>query len=158
MVVRNRELTTGNEAPRRTEEERIVTREVEVGGPSPAGAPLCVLVISSRSSDVTALRQLLSRDQREIEFASHGLEAMRLTDLLKPDLVLCDLQLPGTPSAYAVAQALRSDPSLGHVYLVGLTRVAGTAVEQGALRAGFDRVLSFAEDALQIEAIIQERW
>jgi CheY-like chemotaxis protein len=118
----------------------------------------CLLIIASKSVNAEALRELLQLDHRRIEVATDGAEALRLADLIRPDMVLCDLQLKGAPSAYAVAQALRSDPLFEHIYLVGLTSVAGPAPEEFAIRSGFDQVMPLSGDIRELEGLIQRLW
>jgi CheY-like chemotaxis protein len=137
---------------------RITTEfEVAASDPQPGFQPV-VMIVAAKSVNAHALRELLTVEHRQIEVASAGIEALRLADLIRPDLVLCDLQLPGAPSAYALAQALRSDPALDHAYLVGLTSIAVPAYEEYALRAGFDQVMHQPCDVAVIERLIQALW
>jgi two-component system phosphate regulon response regulator PhoB len=122
------------------------------------GPQLCVLVVASSSTDAEALQELLQVDQRRIEIATDGAHGLRMADAIRPDMVLCDLQLKGAPSAYGVAQALRSDPAFEHIYLVGLTSLRVAAHEEFALRSGFDRVMPLSGDIDDIELLIHELW
>jgi len=55
----------------------------------------------------------------------------------KPDLILCDLQLPDI-DGYEVARQLRADPSLNGIRLVAVTAFAMPADRERVLASGFD--------------------
>jgi CheY-like chemotaxis protein len=135
--------------------ERTVTSEFEaVATSAERGGKLCLLIVASKLVNAEALRELLSGDQRRVEIAISGPEALRLADRIQPNMILCDLQLPGTPSAYAFAQSLRSDPLFEPVYLIGLASNAIPAHTEFAMRSGFDQVLPLAGDTRLIEELI----
>ena len=69
---------------------------------------------------------------------------------LLPDVVLCDIGLPGS-DGYDVARALRADPELAGVRLVALTGYALPEDQRGRAEAGFDAHLAkpVAPEALQ---------
>jgi two-component system CheB/CheR fusion protein len=52
-------------------------------------------------------------------------------------VVLCDIGLPGM-DGYAVARALRADPSVSSAYLVAVTGYASPEDARRAVGAGFD--------------------
>jgi len=56
----------------------------------------------------------------------------------RPDLVLCDIGLPGM-DGYAVARAFRADPGLAHVRLVALSGYARPEDLERSAEAGFER-------------------
>jgi CheY-like chemotaxis protein len=68
-----------------------------------------------------------------------GLDAARRN---APDLVICDIGLPGDLDGYGVARAIRADPALRHTPLVALTGYAGPEDKERAREAGFDRHLA----------------
>ncbi len=63
-----------------------------------------------------------------------GLEAARRE---RPDLILCDIQLPGL-DGHEVARRLKSDPSLKLVPLVAVTALAMVGDREKILASGFD--------------------
>lgn len=69
--------------------------------------------------------------------ARSGLECARKE---VPDLVFCDLRLPGEKSGFDVAHELRSDPALKHIPLCAVTGYDDVREHQHALEAGFERV------------------
>lgn len=63
-----------------------------------------------------------------------GLESVRRE---RPDLILCDLQLPGM-DGYEIARQLKNDSSLNTIPLVAVTAYAMVGDRDAILAAGFD--------------------
>jgi CheY-like chemotaxis protein len=82
------------------------------------------------------LLRLLGHQTTVTHAGPPGLEAARQ---LKPDVVLCDIGLPGGMDGYDVARALRADPNLNDVVLIALTGYGGEEDQRRAAEAGFDR-------------------
>jgi CheY-like chemotaxis protein len=137
--------------------ERAVTQEIEVTGPPDqrAGQP-CLLVIASQPAYADTLIARLGVGQRQIEVAHAGIEGLRLIDLIRPDIVMCDLELRGMPNAHAIARTLRSDPGFDDLYLVGLTGRELAICEEDGIRAGFDEIVPKSGDVAAIEEIIRK--
>jgi CheY-like chemotaxis protein len=64
-----------------------------------------------------------------------GLEAARAQ---RPQVVLCDIGLPGAMDGYEVAKAVRADPNLRSVRLIALTGYGQHEDRRRAEEAGFD--------------------
>ncbi len=71
-----------------------------------------------------------------------------------PDLVLCDLGLPGGMDGFALAHLLRSGPETRSLRLLALTGDAAASTEQ-ALAAGFERVLDKPIDEATLRGLLQ---
>lgn len=69
--------------------------------------------------------------------ATDGEAGVALARAEPPDLVVCDIQMPGL-DGYEVARLLRADPHLHEVPLVAVTAYAMVGDEDKALAAGFD--------------------
>jgi CheY-like chemotaxis protein len=67
-----------------------------------------------------------------------GLEAMRRE---RPDLVLCDIDLPRL-DGYGLAGLAKADPEIRHIPLVAVTALAMVGDQDRALRAGFDAYMT----------------
>ena len=78
-------------------------------GPAvPARGRRRLLVIEDDSDVGEALRAALEVGGHEVEIAANGYEGIAKARLFKPDVVLCDIGLPGM-DGYAVARAFRAD-------------------------------------------------
>jgi DNA-binding NarL/FixJ family response regulator len=86
----------------------------------------------------------------EIEIAgeaSSGAEAILMVDLLHPDAVLMDLEMPGMDGCKAAQIIKASHP---HTWLVALTVHAGPEILETALQSGFDEFFVKGVSAEQI--------
>lgn len=135
-------------------EERTVTVEIEIPAGSAQRHRACVLIIAPHRPYADALSELLRAEGRQVETCYDGTSALHLADLLKPDIVLCDLDLRDVPSAYAVARALRLEPGLQHVRLVGLTGNDPTVCEEYAIRSGFNEVMRKSAEIAPLDQMI----
>jgi two-component system CheB/CheR fusion protein len=103
--------------------------------------PWRVLVIEDNVDASDSLREALELNHHEVEAASTGPEGLEKAHRFKPDVVLCDIGLPGM-NGYEVARAFRSDEALKGIFLVALTGYAGTDDLERAAKAGFHRHLA----------------
>jgi PAS domain S-box-containing protein len=127
--------------------EFVVRLPVEVRADSPFGEgelpssgppPRRILIIEDNQDSADSLRDLLTLDQHQVEVSYSGPEGLRVAKGFGPEVVLCDIGLPGM-SGYEVAKALRADEALRSAYLVALTGYALPDDQQRATAAGFDR-------------------
>ena len=77
----------------------------------------------------------------EVEVAYTGPEGLEKAHQFKPEVVLCDIGLPGM-DGYEVARAFRSDEALKGMFLVALSGYALPEDLQRPQDAGFDRHLA----------------
>jgi CheY-like chemotaxis protein len=75
----------------------------------------------------------------EPSFAADGVEALTAARASQPDLVLCDIEMPGM-DGIALCAALRSDAHTRHLPIVAVTGAGGPAA-LAALAVGCDVVL-----------------
>jgi two-component system CheB/CheR fusion protein len=82
------------------------------------------------------LRDVLELCGHEVRVAFDGPEGLRVAGAFRPEVVLCDIGLPGM-TGYEVARALRSDDRLRGVFLVALTGYSLPEDQRRAADAGF---------------------
>ena len=94
--------------------------------------------------DDPVIRMIVSRvlGSKGIETAdaTNGVEGLAQARELRPDLVLCDLDMP-TQDGFDTLIAMRSDPELQSIPFVLITGVATEADERRMLGAGADGIL-----------------
>ena len=95
-----------------------------------------VLIIEDNIDASESLRMLLELLGHTVELASSGPQGAEIARLSRPDVVLCDIGLPGM-DGYAVARAIRSSAGAGDVYLVAITGYGQKEDQEQALVAGF---------------------
>jgi two-component system CheB/CheR fusion protein len=102
-----------------------------------AGSPRRVLVIEDNLDAAEGLRALLALQGHEVQLAFDGRTGIELARRERPDIVLCDIGLPGM-DGYAVARAIRTERALGDTFLVALSGYARPEDRKLAVEAGFD--------------------
>jgi CheY-like chemotaxis protein/two-component sensor histidine kinase len=100
-----------------------------------------ILVIEDDADVAGGLQVALEIDNHEVAVAHNGPEGLSRARLFQPDVVLCDIGLPGM-SGYDVARAFRADAALRRTLLVALSGYAQAEDVEKARGAGFDRHLA----------------
>jgi two-component system CheB/CheR fusion protein len=118
--------------------------------------PHRVLVVEDNEDAADSLREILELDAHTVEVAGSGPEGLEKARRFAPDVILCDLGLPGM-DGYEVASAIRADPVLRATYLVALSGYAAPEHLATARTAGFDYHLAKPADMGQISRIIRCR-
>src|SRR5207253_7685261 len=77
---------------------------------SHAGQPLRILIIDDQRDASYPMRKLLERDGHQVEVAIDGPSGLDSARRLLPQVIICDIGLPGGMNGYEVAQELRADP------------------------------------------------
>jgi PAS domain S-box-containing protein len=114
-----------------------------------------VLIIEDNFDAADSLREVLEFEGHEVAVARDGPEGIVQARAFRPELVLCDIGLPGM-DGYAVAQALRAEEGLSGVSLVALTGYARDEDLQRAREAGFDHHLAKPPSIEKIERLLRE--
>jgi CheY-like chemotaxis protein len=73
--------------------------------------------------------------------AINGHEAIKLAELLRPDVILMDVRLPGMDGLEATAD-LKGNPDLAHIPIVAITADPSYEMNDLALAAGCTAVIS----------------
>jgi signal transduction histidine kinase len=97
-----------------------------------------VLVIEDNVDAAESMRMLLSLGGHCVELAGTGPAGVETANKFHPDVVLCDIGLPGNMDGYDVARALRQDSSMNSSYLVALTGYGQDGDKDRSRAAGFD--------------------
>ena len=104
---------------------------------SALGSNRKVLVIEDNRDLVYLLCFALTQMGHEVGSANNGTDGIEKAREMKPDIIFCDLGLPGA-SGFEVARAIREDTSLKDVYMIALTGYAGLSETGLALESGFN--------------------
>jgi two-component system CheB/CheR fusion protein len=114
-----------------------------------------VLVIEDNVDAADSLGEALELSDHEVEVAYSGSEGLEKAYRFKPNVVLCDIGLPGM-DGYEVARAFRSDETLKRTYLVALSGYALPDDLERAADAGFDRHLAKPPSLEKLEELFAE--
>lgn len=124
--------------------------------PTPVGVrtgPRRVLVIEDSPDGAATLQDLLELYGHQVALAHSGSEGLRAVTEFDPEVVLCDIGLPGI-SGYEVAEALRSQPPGSLLLLVALTGYGRDEDRKRSRAAGFDTHLTKPIDVDELLKLI----
>lgn len=109
-----------------------------------------ILIIEDNVDSADTMQMLLSISGHDARTAYDGDTALEVAREFRPEVVLCDIGLPGK-DGYQVARALRELPEARSAFLVALTGYGHDEDRQRASDAGFDafQVKPVEPDALQ---------
>jgi CheY-like chemotaxis protein len=100
-----------------------------------------VLLIEDNAANMDLARYLLEAHGFACEEARDGSAALEAARHRRPDLVLCDMQLPDM-DGFELLRALRADPALAGLPVVAVTAFAMLGDRERILAAGFDGYLA----------------
>jgi CheY-like chemotaxis protein len=112
-----------------------------------------VLIIEDNVDAADSLREALELCRHRVEVAYNGPDGMAKARVFRPEVVLCDIGLPGM-DGYEVARAIRADESLAGVRLVAVSGYAQPEDRARATRAGFDAHVAKPADPSTIERLL----
>lgn len=99
--------------------------------------PRRVLVIEDNPANLELMTYLLQAFGFGVVAAVDGEAGLEAARVAQPDLILCDVQLPGI-DGYAVARELKGDAALRSVPLIAITALAMMGDREKVLIGGFD--------------------
>jgi len=117
--------------------------------PPPPARRVRVLVIEDNEDSAAGLREFLELHGHQAAVARDGLSGLAAAREWDPDVVFCDVGLPGL-DGYEVARRLRAGGSRAR--LIALTGYARSADIERARRAGFDDHLAKPADLERLAA------
>ncbi len=119
-----------------------------------AGAALRILVVEDNPDASESMKVLLTLAGHQVQTAGNGLAALETAEKFQPDVLLCDIGLPGGMDGYEVARSLRLDPMLKNTFLIALTGYGQDEAQRLAHEAGFDWHLTKPVDFDELREIL----
>jgi two-component system CheB/CheR fusion protein len=121
-------------------DEVVSEKPVRSRAPAPGGRRR-VLIIEDNIDAADSLREALEFNEYEVEVAYTGPSGIAKSRVYKPEVVLCDIGLPGM-DGFEVARSFRADGALKDTRLVALSGYALPEDLQRSREAGFDQHLA----------------
>jgi PAS domain S-box-containing protein len=115
---------------------------------------LRVLIIEDNADAAETLRDLLELSGHQVQVAFSGLSGVEVARRFSPDVVLCDLGLPGM-DGYAVAAELRRQPETASARLIAITGYGQEEDLRRTAEAGFDAHLIKPVDVESLRHILE---
>jgi two-component system CheB/CheR fusion protein len=100
-----------------------------------------ILIIEDNVDSAESLRAVLEMNQHAVSVAYNGPDGLAQARLFRPEVVLCDIGLPGM-DGYEVARAFRADQELRRTCLVALSGYAAPEDVERSSQAGFQHHLA----------------
>jgi two-component system cell cycle response regulator len=79
-----------------------------------------ILLVEDHDDSRDAMRQIIAALGHRVLTARNGREALGLLETTRPDLILCDLRMPGM-DGFAVMAAIHKNPRLAAVTVLAVT-------------------------------------
>jgi CheY-like chemotaxis protein len=115
-----------------------------------------VLVVEDNPDAAAMMRDFLELSGHEVEIAASGADGVKAARQFHPEVVLCDLGLPGM-SGFEVAAELRRDPETRAAKLIAVTGYGRDEDRRRSKEAGFDLHLTKPVDPARLRALLRER-
>lgn len=123
--------------------------------PAAANGARKILVVEDNPDAAAMMRDFLELSGHEVELAASGSDGVEAARHFHPEVVLCDLGLPGM-TGYEVATELRRDPSTRSARLIAVTGYGRDEDRRRSKEAGFDLHLTKPVDPARLRALLQE--
>jgi CheY-like chemotaxis protein len=118
--------------------------------------PLRVLVVDDNADTAQVLTLLLGLWGYEARAATDGFEALSEANEFHPDVVLCDLAMPGLDGC-TVAHSLRRLPAHAGAFLVAVTAHGDDESRRKAARSGFQAHFVKPVEADDLHRLLEAR-
>jgi CheY-like chemotaxis protein len=128
---------------------------VSVGSMKDMHRPARILVIEDNPANMELMAYLLRAFGHEPLFAYDGKQGIDAACRCSPDLVICDVHLPGI-DGYGVVQHLKKQPPLRFVPVIAVTALAMVGDQDKLLAAGFDGYISKPIDPESFVPLIEK--
>ncbi|MFY9824025.1 MAG: MEDS domain-containing protein [Thermoanaerobaculia bacterium] len=113
-----------------------------------------VLVVEDNADAAITMRDFLELSGHEVQLAASGADGVRAARDFHPEIVLCDIGLPGM-DGFEVAAALRRDPATSAARLIAVTGYGGDEDRRRSKEAGFDLHLTKPVDPAQLRSVLR---
>ena len=114
--------------------------EIKGEGETPRKTGKRILVVEDNRDTADILRLLLELYGYEVTVAYSGPDGVRAAEQYRPDVVLCDIGLPGL-DGYGVARKLRDNPATAKARLIAVTAYGQDEDRRRSHEAGFEQHL-----------------
>lgn len=113
-----------------------------------------VLVIEDNLDVAESMKYLLEFDGHQVAVAHTGSSGIEIARRFRPEVVLCDIGLPGGMDGFGVAKVMRNDAALDPVALIALTGYGQEEDRRRTREAGFDMHLIKPVDPVLLRELL----
>ena len=116
-----------------------------------------MLVVEDNRDAADSLKLLLELFGYEVTVSYTGPSGVKAAKAWRPDVVLCDIGLPGGMSGYDVARILRDDPTTAMARMIAVTGYGDDEDRRRSQEAGFDAHLTKPADPSTLQELLAAR-
>jgi signal transduction histidine kinase/CheY-like chemotaxis protein len=113
-----------------------------------------ILVVEDNPDHAATMRDFLELSGHQVALANSGADGVATARRFHPEVVLCDLGLPGM-NGFEVAAELRRDPATASARLIAVTGYGAEEDRRRSREAGFDLHLTKPVDPTQLRRVLQ---
>jgi len=105
------------------------------------GVKYRILIIEDNQDAAETAELMLRHKGYDVKTAHSGFTGLEVAQTFRPQVVLCDIGLPGM-DGYQVVRSIRQHPEISSAYMIALTGYGRKEDQQDAHQAGFDMHLT----------------
>lgn len=123
--------------------------------PAPQGRSARVLIIDDTRAIARITQQMLRQEGHQVEIAFDGPSGITAARSFRPELILCDLSLPGA-DGFEVLNAVQREPALDGVVVAAMTGYNEDEHKEQTRKAGFAAHLVKPVSLEQLQSLIRD--
>jgi CheY-like chemotaxis protein len=116
--------------------------------------PMRVLIIEDNRDTADTMKDVLELAGHDVSVAYDGRDGLAQARDRQPEVILCDIGLPGKLKGYDVAREVRATTELNGVRMIALTGYGQPEDRARSREAGFDAHLTKPVDIAELERIV----
>jgi CheY-like chemotaxis protein len=113
-----------------------------------------VLVVEDNRDGADIMKMFLTLWGHDVSVAYTGTAGVEAAKTWTPDVILCDIGLPGL-DGFAVARELRCHPDTAGARMVAVTGYGSAEDRRKSLEAGFDAHLTKPADPVALQKLLR---
>lgn len=117
---------------------------------------LRILIVEDNHDAARTLQELLQFEGHEVEVAHNGLEGVVAARSFLPQVVLCDIGLPGL-DGWQVASTLRAEPATAHSRFIAVSGYGSQEDRRRSEQAGFEAHITKPLDLDHLMRLLRKR-
>lgn len=114
-----------------------------------------ILLVEDNEDAANSLAEVLKLMGCTVKIARDGVTAVKIAREVIPDLILCDIGLPGRVDGFAVGRACRAEACLRAARLVALSGYSSQADHADAKAAGFEQLMTKPLSSAELSEIVE---
>ena len=124
--------------------------------PESRAVRLRILIVEDNHDAARTLQELLQFDGHVVEVAHNGLEGLVVARSFLPQVVLCDIGLPGL-DGWQVASTLRSEPATANSRFIAVSGYGSQEDRRRSEQAGFEAHMTKPLDLDHLMRLLRKR-